>query len=168
MNRMMSLMARIERDFSVTAKSRPSLSSFTPPVSTRVTGWLPNSQRSGIGSLVTPGVGSVMALRLPMSLLNSVDFPTLGLPTIEIRGRSVSISALFLISSFSIISFSFYQKGYAPLNTIPFQVKIPTLGEKNKNTLHSLPKDTFILQSNIWKTGTTGKSHPSDISLYYT
>ena len=105
-NSITSLMERIERDFSVTAKSNPSLSSFTPPVSTSVTGWLPNNHLSGIGSLVTPGVGSVIALLFPINLLKSVDFPTLGLPTIEIRGRLVSISALFLISSFSTIYFS--------------------------------------------------------------
>ena len=37
-NRITSLIERMESDFSVTAKSKPSLSSFTPPVSTSVTG----------------------------------------------------------------------------------------------------------------------------------
>ena len=104
---MASLISRSERDLSLTASSSPSLSSLTPPESTSVTGLFPRSHRSGIGSRVTPGVGSVIARLLPMSLLKSVDLPTFGLPIIEMSGSLVSISALFLISSFSIRTVEF-------------------------------------------------------------
>ena len=43
-----------------------------------------------MGSRVTPGIGSVMALRFRRKRLNSVDLPTLGLPAMTTQGNFFS------------------------------------------------------------------------------
>ena len=55
-----------------------------PAVSTSLIGMLNSSVMPSLRSLVKPGVLSTNAIRYPISLLNSVDLPTLGLPMIEI------------------------------------------------------------------------------------
>ena len=53
----------------------------------------------GIGYDVTPGVSSTMERRFPMSLLNSMDLPTLGRPTMATMGFT-SRALPFLIQSY--------------------------------------------------------------------
>ena len=43
---------------------------------------------------VTPGVSSTMERRRPMILLNSMDLPTLGRPTMAIRGLDIGVYLL--------------------------------------------------------------------------
>src|SRR4051794_6735488 len=54
----------------------------TPPVSIRRKRWFRHSQISSLRSRVTPGVSWTTAARDPVSRFTSVDFPTLGKPTI--------------------------------------------------------------------------------------
>ena len=82
MKRMASALSKRDRLFFDTSSSNPSRSSLTPPLSVRFTAWPLRIHLSVMGSLVTPGVGSVMALLFPISLLNNVDLPTFGLPII--------------------------------------------------------------------------------------
>ena len=82
MKRIASALSRSDRLFLETSSSNPSRSSLTPPLSVRFTACPLSIHLSVMGSLVTPGVGSVMALLFPMSLLNNVDLPTLGRPII--------------------------------------------------------------------------------------
>ena len=83
---------------SITASIVPiSLSSLNPPVSIMRTGFPLIKAVSSIGSRVTPGVGSVIALRLCKRRLNKVDFPTFGRPAITKRGKflySFSVSKI--------------------------------------------------------------------------
>ena len=46
-------------------------------------------------SRVTPGVSSTMDSRRPTILLNSMDLPTLGRPTIAIKGNAIVVSLSF-------------------------------------------------------------------------
>ena len=41
----------------------------------------------------TPGVSSTMERRWPMSLLNSIDLPTLGRPTMATMGLDILLSS---------------------------------------------------------------------------
>jgi hypothetical protein len=72
-----------------------------PAVSTSLIGMLKSSVMPSLRSLVRPGVLSTSAILEPISLLNSVDFPTLGLPMIEI----------VYISSFRVFMFENCLKG---------------------------------------------------------
>src|SRR3954466_8436991 len=54
----------------------------TPPVSISRKRWSRHSQISSLRSRVTPGVSWTTAARDPVSRFTSVDFPTLGKPTI--------------------------------------------------------------------------------------
>ena len=57
-----------------------------PPVST-ILNFLPSHSHSAYSlSRVTPGVSSTMDSLRPQSLLKSMLFPTLGLPTMAMRG----------------------------------------------------------------------------------
>ena len=85
----------IESVFSTTSSSISasfvpiSRSILYPPVSTRWTGFPAMNAVASTGSRVTPGVGSTIASLLRMNLLNSVDFPTFGLPAMTTSGRFV-------------------------------------------------------------------------------
>ncbi len=57
-----------------------------PPVSTRSKVRPRHSASAYRRSRVTPGVSSTMDRRFPVSLLNSMDLPTLGRPTMATRG----------------------------------------------------------------------------------
>ena len=76
-----------------------------PPVSTSINSRLSHSHLAYILSLVTPGVSSTIDRRFPMSLLKSVDFPTLGLPTIATTGNAIYQPSLFFYIHLNRISF---------------------------------------------------------------
>src|SRR5256885_530906 len=57
-----------------------------PPVSTTVKAIPAQSESPRIRSRVVPGISDVTAFRSPTSLLNRVDFPTLGRPTSATSG----------------------------------------------------------------------------------
>ena len=63
-----------------------------PPVSIIVNSLFNHVISAYILSLVTPGVSSTIERRSPISLLKSVDFPTLGLPTIATMGFAILTS----------------------------------------------------------------------------
>lgn len=63
-----------------------------PPVSASMKVRLRHSHAAKIRSRVTPGVSLTMDSRCPMSLLNNVDFPTLGRPTTATTGRAIGIT----------------------------------------------------------------------------
>ena len=67
-----------------------------PPVSTMLKERPHHSHSAYSRSRVTPGVSSTMDSRWPQSLLNSMDLPTLGRPTIATKGFILSLS--FLLS----------------------------------------------------------------------
>ena len=89
---MASLFSRRLMLRSVTRSSSPSRSYLMPPLSINVTGCPSRYQRSLMASRVTPGVGSVIARRLPTRRLKRVDFPTFGLPMMLITGIFCSVS----------------------------------------------------------------------------
>ena len=57
-----------------------------PPVSTKSKVRPRHSAWAYSRSRVTPGVSSTIDSRLPVSLLNNMDLPTLGRPTIATKG----------------------------------------------------------------------------------
>ena len=103
MKRMASALSSSERLFFETSSSKPSRSSLTPPLSVRFRACPLSIQRSVMGSRVTPGVGSVMALLFPMSLLNNVDLPTLGLPIITTFFTGTASCSWIFFKSFTSI-----------------------------------------------------------------
>ena len=48
-------------------------------------------------SRVTPGLSSTMEIFSPASLLNNVDFPTFGRPTMATSGRDVCLLIIYLV-----------------------------------------------------------------------
>ena len=71
-----------------------------PPVSTRSKVRPRHSAWAYSRSRVTPGVSSTMDRRLPVSLLNSMDLPTLGRPTIATRGLAMDIPPIEICQGF--------------------------------------------------------------------
>ena len=70
-----------------------------PPVSTREKVRPHHSPSPKILSRVTPGVSSTMDSRCPTILLNSVDLPTLGRPTMATIGFAIVSPILSLSNS---------------------------------------------------------------------
>ena len=62
-----------------------------PPVSIRIMDPSFHGIVAVILSRVVPGESETMALECPTNLLNKVDFPTLGLPTIATKGLVMCI-----------------------------------------------------------------------------
>ena len=62
-----------------------------PPVSTRSKVRPRHSAWAYSLSRVTPGVSSTMERRFPVNLLNSMDLPTFGRPTMATRGFAMKI-----------------------------------------------------------------------------
>ena len=67
-----------------------------PPVSIIVKVFPHHSPSAKIRSRVTPGVSSTIDMRFPAILLNNVDFPTFGLPTMAIMGFDIYFAPFFL------------------------------------------------------------------------
>src|SRR5262245_3900380 len=61
-----------------------------PPVSVSSTKRSSRRVRAETRSRVVPAVGSTMAMRLPLSQLNSDDLPTLGRPTMATTGTATA------------------------------------------------------------------------------
>ena len=66
-----------------------------PPVSTSENFLFFHSHSPKMRSRVTPGVSSTMERRCPISLLNSVDLPTFGRPTMATIGLDIRFSSFF-------------------------------------------------------------------------
>ena len=67
-----------------------------PPVSTMSKARPRHSHSAYSRSRVTPGVSSTMESRRPTNLLNSMDLPTLGRPTMATRGFAIQITSFWV------------------------------------------------------------------------
>jgi len=88
------------------------LSFSIPPVSIKVKYLFNHSTSANILSLVTPGVSSTIDILFPANLLNSVDFPTFGLPTTATIGLLSLILISLLVYNFFYKIFSFVLTSY--------------------------------------------------------